>query len=299
VARGGLLFLAASIADVALLRALGMPATLAGGLRRLTLSGLGHLQGAFPGPGLDDPLAPRADEFDGLDPDDGPESRLTGGPPSLVIVGWSPRALSDRPSPTLGHAARHLDAARRYLSYRFGGVSVWKPSPQEIDSFRYRFRFRSAPQVALAFRNSADNMYDLAVLAAGPPAPPPVFATAQAALVDALAAAGTRSLEDLGSRAQADYDAAVRRVLVKPLLSAASRGLNPIGRASIVQLALTADLLFGMAPHVKTLLVRALTDARGGGEAPFPDKILYQFSRLSDQFRALTNQVQRLQGPDL
>lgn len=301
VASGGLLFVGAHIGDVALLRSLDLPATLSGGLRRLGLSAMGHLQGHFPGPDLFDPR-PKAAESDRSDSalaDDERGGDMFGGPPSLVVIGWSPRTLNARPSPTLAHAARHLTLARRHMRYQFPGIGVWKPSADDIETVRYLMQFRTPGQIALAFRTSADTMYDLDVLAAGPPGKPPSYSQAQAALVAALAAAGPRPLEHLGSRAQTDYDAAVARNLIGPLHAAAQRMQDPIARAGFAQLGDLANLMFAMTPHLKALQARALAAAWAGEEAAPADRVMNQYLHLVHQYMSLSRDAERLRFADL
>src|SRR4051794_12670385 len=143
VVRGGVLFAAPRIGDVALLRALGFPATLATGIPRLSPGALRDLDARFGGQDFV-PAAPRGQAV--------PTAGEAGGPapggsareppvpvrPTLALLGWSPLAPAAQPSPALSGAAGRLAAARRHLGLPFAGVMAWRPSPQDLENLQFR-----------------------------------------------------------------------------------------------------------------------------------------------------------------
>ena len=54
--------------------------------------------------------------------------------PTLVLMGWSLRSLTVPNSPLVYRAAKHLADARRRLGLDFAGVSVWRPTPAEVEN---------------------------------------------------------------------------------------------------------------------------------------------------------------------
>jgi hypothetical protein len=74
----GVLFASPDIQEVALLQALGLPATLSLGLDRLTLSGLNRIKVSF---------------------QENPPPRSGAFRPTLALVGWSPLSLAAQPPP--------------------------------------------------------------------------------------------------------------------------------------------------------------------------------------------------------
>jgi hypothetical protein len=132
VDRRGCLFAAARLGDVALIRALGLPATLSLGLHRLGASGLRRLDVLFAAPDL---------------------ALARGGspahPPALVLVGWSPLARSAQPPPPLARAAAALAAARTHLGLALSGVQLWRPPTADIESLHYLLGLRRAERVSV------------------------------------------------------------------------------------------------------------------------------------------------------
>ncbi len=100
----GVLYAAAGIREVALLQALGLPATLASDLHRLSLPGLVKLNNSYAIHWLPSSGAAR---------------------PTLALLGWSLLALDAQLSPALAPAIQHLAQARKYLGLKLPGVRSW------------------------------------------------------------------------------------------------------------------------------------------------------------------------------
>jgi len=102
----GVLIACFDVLETALLRSLGLPATLLTGLVQPDLDGLQRLARLF---GSDDPRVDPQQSSTNL------ASQQTGGsladPPRLALMGWSPRSLSTEPPPLLCKLASSLGLA--------------------------------------------------------------------------------------------------------------------------------------------------------------------------------------------
>jgi hypothetical protein len=270
-ARGGPLLVAAGVLEAALLRAVGLPVTLASGLGTLGADGLREVDAQF------------------------------GRGTTLVLLGWSPLVPSAAPPPAIAAAAAHLARAREYLDLRLQEVAAWKFSPQEIDNLRYRLGLRDAAFAGGLLRASAreakEELMDInclcpgAVPCAGPP-PPPSYPQAQAGLLAALAERRERGRTTDGLRAAlAAYEAAVQRELVAPLQAWALADGDPLTRAAGAELASAAGVLHRMAPLVADLQAAHLLWPRGAELEPA--QLLDQYLALTGRFGGLVRDLAR------
>jgi hypothetical protein len=293
--RVGVLFAAMRIWEVALLRAAGLPATLATGISRLGTYRLGQLDGRF---GCQDFVPPRGPPA--AAGEDGGPNAAGGAPPrwpgrsgvTLALLGWSPLALTPEPSPALAHAVAHLAAARRHLGLPLEGVTAWRLSPRDIDNLRFRLRFRDPRLVRELLQERADSLVDFERLA-GPAAPgqgPPEagYVAARAELLAALAddrAAGHQAHRV--RRAMRIYEEMVQRDLIGPLEEWALQSDDPVVRNAGTQLAAVCGLLHQMSPLLADLQAGRFERARGGDADLVPGKTLTHYLTLTARLGSL------------
>jgi hypothetical protein len=266
-AEWGALFASPHVREVVLLRALGLPATLAAGSAAYTAADFAALDARF---------APPA-----VGPGAGP------GPPVLVFVDWSVRAVSAARPPALTHALARLAAARQHLRLGFAGVTVWRPAPADLEALRFWLDLGDLAGARDLLRASADTLADFAAPAGPPPAPPPY----PAALAELLAARAGDDPAAGVAAARAAYEAAVDRDLVSPLVAAAIADADPLARQVGVHLAAVAGPLHAAAPEVRSALTAALAGGQGGLKA------LELFQKLSARFAALAALLDRVRRP--
>jgi len=136
---GNYVVAAATIEDMAILRALEVPATLMTGLASFGPQQLPEFQTAMnwrPGCGADS------------------DQETDTAPIELVLLGWSPAELS-REMPDFTDIRDHLRRARAYLGVRVE-VSLWKPRPELLAMVRYQLRFGAHAQMRNVLRASLD-----------------------------------------------------------------------------------------------------------------------------------------------
>jgi hypothetical protein len=146
----GVVIAAGNIQSVALLTALGLPATLGTGLHRLTLDEMRRLDNAY-GEGLphfefEVDAGPDGNSADGTDSteagavedqSDGKDKKHDGAddfaidfppsPPALLLADWDPFELCSTPQSWIRHAAVRLAEVRRNAGLPLGGICVWRP----------------------------------------------------------------------------------------------------------------------------------------------------------------------------
>jgi hypothetical protein len=263
---GRALFAAADVMEVALLRSLDLPATLAAGLAGLRAERLRMVHKLF--------------------------GTRAGRRPVLALLGWSPLAPSAAPNPAIAPPAARLAAAQEYLDLPLDGVLAWEFHARELDNLRFRLELRDAGLVRELLLASAEFMGGFEWLATGRPPgeaarpPEPGYAAAQAGLLAALARRRELGWRPDGLRAAAAaYEAAVQRELVGPLQEWALAGDDPVARAAGAELANVAGLLHRMAPVLTDLQAAHLTWPRGAEAGPTP--LLGQYLATVSRFGGL------------
>jgi hypothetical protein len=283
---------------VALLRALGFPATLATGLGRLTPDQLRELDAWFDvqdfEPGPPGPAGPTEGEAEQATAG-GPCQEGQGGIPlTLALLGWSPRSLAAQPPQPLSHAVEYLTAARTYLGLRFTGVMAWQLSPGDLANLRFRLAHQDRGLIKQFLQERADSLVDFERLAgAGPAAPgqgPPQggYVAARAELLAALA--DDRTAGGQGHRvrrARGAYEEMVQRDLIAPLREWALESTDPVIRNAGTQLADVSGLLHQLGPLLADLQAGRFERARGGDADPVPGKTLTDYLALTARLGSL------------
>jgi hypothetical protein len=299
VVQSGLLFAAFRAGEVVWLRSLGLPAALCLGLQRLGLDQLRSLDEGFAftefWPAAREGRAPPPrkavyEENEAVPPSYHPALTIR---PLLVLVGWSPLALSPVVSPLLHRTAAYLARVRRHLGLQLGGVMVWWPRAQHLENLRFRLSLGSQELVRELLLESSDELYDFEhftgpeTLPSSPP-DPANLADARAELLRQLAAdRGSGPRSRLVSAAQAKYSALVDAKLVQPLRDWAGKNGHPVTRSAAEELASVAALLHEMGPTMQELVRGQLeNDSTGETEAKMPVQ-LDQFLELVRHHGAL------------
>jgi len=284
LSQNGVLYASPHIKEVALLRALDLPATLALGMRRLSLPHLRELDTDFGG----QDLAPGASQNAGA---------LK---PALALLAWSPLAVTAQPSPVLLAALPHLAAARRHLGLAFPGVMAWQPQPQDVANLQFRLPFADRQLIREFLQEIADALTDFellqpisgsAALADGTgDAPLPAQANLLAALADdRTAGPSSQRLE----RAWAIYQSMVQRDLIAPLEQWARASADPVHRNAGVALASVCGLLHQMSPLLLNLQGRRSLRALEGDAELLPAKSLAQYLSLISRLGGLIRDLCR------
>jgi hypothetical protein len=278
-ARGNL-FLSPDIHEVALLRALGMPATLSLDLPRLPAAGLHFVDDHFM-------------EY--------PEGGLRAKRPSLALVGWSPMKLNTQLSPALLPALEHLTQARQYLGLNLRGVWAWRLSADSIANLHYRAKLRDVQTVQALLVESTEPLYDIATLL--PPGgvatatdadPGSAYTTARAELLVQLSdAPAVGSLPERAGKAKELYDEIVQHKLIEPLQKWALSSSDPVLRSAGLELATVCQLLHRMGPLLLSLQARQYDRALVSAGEPLPDKVLSQYLALVAQMGNLIRDLCR------
>lgn len=274
---GGVLFATPDIHETAVLRALGLPATLSFGLDRLRLSGLNKLNVSFKH----------------TPPPRGGASR-----PTLALVGWSPLSLDLCPSTALISVIEHLTQARQFLKVPLSGVRSWRMNTDDLMNLQFRLRLRNVSLVQMLLRKSAHALEDMATLLP----PTTVGASTESETRCALPLAEADLLAQLIAapvagpppesvrRAMEHYEKQVQRALIEPLQDWALARSDAVPRNIGMHLTRVCQLLHGMSPHRLELQARQFEIAQAALE-PLPTKALAQYLALTGRLGNLLRDV--------
>jgi hypothetical protein len=281
----GILFATPRVREVALLRAIGFPATLILGITKADLGALKALDKRFAkadqphlGPEGTEPADSATAETPASAPapPTAPASCPEGVAVRLGLLGWSPLRVSPKPWPTVAPAVALLAEARRHLRLGFAEVGVWCLDDPTFKALRFRVRYRSAADVynlLWEFSIGLDSVEAFSRPPGGgtgaPDGPVPGLAEAQAALSGALAAERAAvgppdTRRAARRRAVRDYDKAVRNDLTNPLEAAALADSDPVARNEGVMLANICLDVHAIAPHLHDLITACF---ESGGSA--------------------------------
>lgn len=225
------LFAAFDIWDLAILRSLGIPATLAVGLDRLNGAGLRSMLGRPNAAGHANPSAA------------GP-SALWAAAEKLILVGWSVARLSASTPNGLKAIASLLGGAGRLFGFDTSRILVWKPTKTHLERIRFAVALRDfsllregiADSVNASLRPIDHLVDDQAGLPAGE-----AFLRARHCLTEEL-----RREQEIGQLSYRIpglvdvYGRAYERAILDPLVREAATADSPLDRA--VSLA-AADLM--------------------------------------------------------
>jgi hypothetical protein len=319
LAEAGALCATSRIWDVVLLRALGFPATLATGLHRASLPQLQALDEAFAeqepfgGASLSPPPPPTGeagDERPGESADPGDRAATAGGDapqaatpprPRLALVGWTPGSVRAEVPPPLRCAAAALVGVRQHLALPLAGVSVWLPSPKDLDSLRFQLRFRDASLISDMLRQSMDVLDAFEGVAAPQEgrrtrtAAPADLGAAQIELLARLAdARGQGRTSDRVPAARRTYEDLIECQLIAPLQTWALTHDDPVIRNMGYDLATVCRELHRMGPQLHELLARRREKALAGTNDPMTDKVLKEYLQLSKRLGSIARDLHRL-----
>jgi hypothetical protein len=272
------LYATPDIREVALLRALRMPATPSHHLHRLTYAGLQELENLF-----------FAD----------PQVDFCSYRPTLALLGWSLLSLSAQPNPALLLAVKHLMQARKNLEMELSGILTWRLSSDDVEDLRHWVKLRDAESVQQLLRKQAAALDDLEILLLTSSVtttteadPGNALARTRAALVDQLAnAPAVGPLPDRARRAREVHDEQVQRTLVEPLEKSFLASSDPLSRNIGVQLTRALQWLHGMDPLLDSQLSRQFDRANQGVSAPLPAETLKQFLALTGRAGSLVRDL--------
>ena len=320
----GVLLASPQVVEVALLRALGLPAASAPDLARAGLDVLRRLDADFavPRPTMAPTCRPELARGPGLNLGDGPDGPAAAGgaaaaPPSdgfgavgraprgpvLALVGWSLLPPAAGPTPWLRAAGLRLAGARRRLGLALDGVAAWIPSKEDLETILYRLGVRNARLVREALREGLDDLTDLEALedGGGPGGAlrgaAPGYMAARADLLAALAdgRAPGRAPRGAGAAARA-YEAAVRDEVAGPLRRLALASGDPVFRAAGVELADVSEMMQLASPLLVEQLAATLEGAPGPDGGPALSELLAPFLSLSARQANLLRDLARWGG---
>jgi hypothetical protein len=298
------LLIAFSLEDVAVLRAIGLPATVAFGMERLSSSRTAMLRlcencswescspwlfppsdpppgGPQPAPELSSPGEPRTR----YSPDHGAPSESL----PLILVGWSVAEVRHTEPTQLKPVLAQLGELEKHLDIKNMDIGIWNPSPTSWERlcFHLKHRFHEGAAADM-HENLAENCWDPPSGESGEPAPPVDLVTALTNYRKALGDAkrGRCSSEDR-QRAEDIFHERLEQELLLPLRSAA--GGSPGARNSQAFLVGVSGLAHRLMPLIEAELVGEHADTFMRG--PLPK--LKELERLVGMAIALTKQCQR------
>jgi hypothetical protein len=201
------LFAVADTRELVLYRALGVPSTLAGGLRHPSLSALQQLADAHKAP------APR-----------------------LVFVASSLRQMSGRMPPPIRFALRHLALARERLHFALI-MWGWQLDDDQITHWKYLLRLRDRSTIVAWLTDQQQPFRDFEDVVAPPVVQeverPNYLQARRERLQDSLTGPDGLPLQD--SRSQ--YAIALNEAVVEPLIERALRVADPVQRLLQLEIA--------------------------------------------------------------
>jgi hypothetical protein len=274
------IFATSRIREVALLRSLGLAATLSLGLEQASIAQLLTLKATF---------------SYGCSPKKANGWVFWFGT-GLAFLGWDVLTPCDRPPPDMVRLAEYLKACRKHLNLDVYRLAVWRPPPEWVERLRFWLRFRDAALVRAGFwsgwREQLSPLKSFVDPATGParaPAPGAGFGKARANLVRLLGEDRRCGGVSEGTRAAARaHEERVQRDLIEPLLEWAWRERDPVVRNLGVELASVCEQLHRATPVLHALQASALERGagRGGGEET-THPLVIEHARQSAQLASL------------
>jgi hypothetical protein len=247
--------------DVALLRRLELPVTLASGLNQLDGVGLRRLLGppqavsrgaisASPFPSVQ-----RADLWNHID--------------KLLLVGWSVAAMGLRPRPGLQDVANLMHTAHHCFGFDTSRIVIWQPAPFEFEQLQAAVRLRDIEllrQAAAESAQRANRSIEQYVNDHAQRSPREAYRITRQRLMDELRREQERQLlsPSIGTLCDA-YSRAFERGFVEPLVEEARTKTDPIDKATCLA---AAELLQEL--HNSSLIVT------GCGEYASRTRLLWQ-----------------------
>jgi hypothetical protein len=156
----GRLYVAAGLPDVAVLRALGLPATTAHGMGELDWPQMRHLCNDYDLPrtatGVQPTLPEAAKPTDALGPlaenlrrrqssvEVPPSGRIR---PRLTLVAWSPGSCSQDTPPAVANAIHRLGQFATHLRTDVSRIDVWRPTKKDLERLKFVLGLAEVEQV--------------------------------------------------------------------------------------------------------------------------------------------------------
>ena len=303
--KSGVLFAAGDIRDVALLRTLGLPATLSTGLERTTLIDFHSLRQAFAG--VLPWYSPRVAEIEAALSAEGhvlgADLEPAASRPTLALLGWQIRSLRPDLPPTVPPVAARLHGFGLHLGAELAEVGVWRPNRYQLDKIAFCLAVTPPGCYATVLLGSSkDQLYPLEACAdpekaarVGTDGAPVDVVEARARLLEQLREdRGERRASGRTRQALAAYETLTRRDLIEPLQRWALASADPVLRNLGVELANVCALLHQIAPPLHELQARDLEQALTRGVAPARGGLLQQYTQLSARLARLLTHLGRL-----
>lgn len=266
--------LASSVLDLILLRSLGIPASLATGLSRLTFRGLAKLIRVMDGGPLSYgeldsfgmKILPEYDCHDELDPD----GACLGEPlhifPTfdLILIAGSLHQRNREVPTNVPRICRFLTDAARYLRCDWLDFFVWRPSVDELAELDFRLQRRESRLICnfVLAERQCDLLADY-VDPNGPATPSPAskLSAAWSKYCECLKV-GSHNGDDARRLREAEnsYRQAIDDFIIQPQLTEALRSTKPAIRSLGVQLAHVAQQLHEMMPKVSMQMSREVAN---------------------------------------
>ncbi len=299
-----------TIAEVALLDSLGLPATLGCQLSQLSLAAFQELDRRY-GEGVptfiidlaaEEPEASIPGENCDLDSsesmadavtDETPPLDVFASPPLLILCDWDVRQRGAEPQPWVRQVAARVAELRRQGGLTLAGIAVWRSTPAALERLNFAVCARDAVLVRRVLLDSLESVADVEVVLGpeGPPAPGgSTDTTASATLYpvlpeDEFGLAG--DVHEIEARLL-EAELATEELLIRPLLDFAMGQRNIVVRNMLAQLAGVARLAHRLGLVLQTRESRALPGQAGGAAA---DPNLVRYLAIIDRFGRLASEV--------
>jgi len=313
------LYVTSDIREAALLRSLGLAATVASGLHGMSLEMLRSLNQRFGPTGqskayqdmttaIELELAENADS-DEAEPLEGansaaapvsttpsagerssPEAAPPPREPSLVLIGWGPLSLKLELPSWLPALTAELHLAKRHLRLRFQNINAWRPSPEDLDQLCYLLRLRDESVVREWFLERYGIHFSRLTDRPDPDGPDgqPSIVRAWNDLQERLDDdRPERRLSDATREALSNYEKLADEQLVQPLQRWALAHADPAVQNAGVELAYVGGLLHRLKPALQAELTLALDAGFREGQQPGPKTLFDQYLQLAGLFSRL------------
>jgi hypothetical protein len=259
ITKRGFYCVAFSLRDVVSLRAVGIPAVPANGLERMHRKAFQEFCGTL---GLTGPSHPPQ----AATPH--PPHQAAASPPRVILVGWRPSGLSRAWPENLGQVLHNVLTIGKCLDVDLSTVLVWRPTAEEVRQIAICLWNGRRKDVVKAILRSINQSGKPLAAAASEAGSIDDFLEARAALRESLLRPASNP--DYRRRRLHDYQQAVDRCFVQPILARAAQQHDPDDRSRLAGLAAANRLLH---PSIELYCAKlekeiAKTGLRGDGALP-------------------------------
>jgi hypothetical protein len=288
------LLIAFSMDDVAVLRAMGLPATFAWGMDRLSPTAMFRLcescSWESSSPWLFPPSGPPPRPGEPC-MSDSPDHRSAPESLKLTFVGWSIAEMRRLEPTQLKPVIAHLGEIEEHLDLKNMGIGVWSPSPRSLERLRFHLRIRVHERTTREILQDIDENSVEPTSGELPVPPPPVdFRAARERYRDALREYKRRSCnsEQL-RRARETFHERLEQEVLLPILS-------PSGSPGVRNLQAALMWVSGLAHRLMPLMEAELSEerARTLGDEPLPH--LKELQVFVGMITTLTKQIQQAEA---